>query len=284
MKHFTNYTSKNENKSLCPYPGIKKDSSVKPDNLFIPINVRECFQRKGLRIASYTLCFVIVSSTAFPATANAFDLRKIDNPMINLFIILSLLSFIPAVLVMFTSFTRIVVVLSFLRHAIGGQQIPPNPVIIGLSLFLTLFVMAPVVKKIQADAVTPYVQEKITFVDALQKAEPTIKGFMLKQTREKDLGLFMDIAGIKKTARPEDLSLTIVIPAFAISELRTAFEIGFLIYLPFLVIDMVVASVLLSLGMMMLPPVIISLPFKLLLFVLVDGWNLLIGSLLRSFH
>ncbi|MEC4684741.1 MAG: flagellar type III secretion system pore protein FliP [Nitrospirota bacterium] len=289
MNHSTDYISKDENKSLRLYPEIKKACPVKLvrvklDRLFNPTNVRKCFQRKDIKIAAFTLCFVIISSTTFPATANAFELGKIDNPMMNLFIILSLLSFIPAVLVMFTSFTRIVVVLSFLRHAIGGQQIPPNPVIIGLSLFLTLFVMSPVVEKIQADAVNPYVKEEITFVDALKRAEPSIKGFMLKQTREKDLGLFMDIAGIKKAEKPEDLSLRIVIPAFAISELRTAFEIGFLIYLPFLVIDMVVASVLLSLGMMMLPPVIISLPFKLLLFVLVDGWNLLIGSLVRSFQ
>jgi len=289
MRHFTIYINKDKNRSLRLYPGIKRSGTVKllrvkPDKLSGLRNVRKFLQRKHVKIAIYTLYFAIISSTVFPATANAFDLREIDNPMMNLFIVLSLLSFIPAVLVMFTSFTRIVVVLSFLRHAIGGQQIPPNPVIIGLSLFLTLFVMSPVVEKIQADAVTPYVQEEITFVDALQKAEPTIKGFMLKQTREKDLGLFMDIAGIKKAEKPEDLSLRIVIPAFAISELRTAFEIGFLIYLPFLVIDMVVASVLLSLGMMMLPPVIISLPFKLLLFVLVDGWNLMIGSLVRSFQ
>ena len=236
------------------------------------------------RVVKWGLVLAVILPAGFPATAHAFDLGQIDSPMMNLFIILSLLSFIPAILVMFTSFTRIVVVLSFLRHAIGGQQIPPNPVIIGLSLFLTLFVMSPVVKQIQADAVTPYMQEEITFGDALKRAEPSIKGFMLKQTREKDLGLFMEIAGMKKVERPEDLSLRIVIPAFAISELRTAFEIGFLIYLPFLVIDMVVASVLLSLGMMMLPPVIISLPFKLLLFVLVDGWNLMIGSLVRSFQ
>ncbi len=289
MKHLTNHTVNHKNKPLCPNQGIKKACAVNLDSvnlvrLFNPETVRESFHRKDLKIAAFTLFFVIISLTVFPSTANAFDLSKIDNPMMNLFIILSLLSFIPAILVMFTSFTRIVVVLSFLRHAIGGQQIPPNPVIIGLSLFLTLFVMSPVVTKIQADAVTPYVQEEITLGDALKKAEPTIKGFMLKQTREKDLGLFMDIAGIKKVEKPEDLSLRIVIPAFAISELRTAFEIGFLIYLPFLVIDMVVASVLLSLGMMMLPPVIISLPFKLLLFVLVDGWNLMIGSLIRSFQ
>lgn len=221
---------------------------------------------------------------ALPAVAYGFDLKDIDNSLINLFILLTLLSFIPAVLVMFTSFTRIVVVLAFLRQAIGGQQIPPTPVIIGLSLFLTLYVMSPVVNNVQANAITPYLNEEITFGEALQKATPPFKDFMLRQTREKDLALFVDIANIKNVKTKEDLPLRVVVPAFTISELRTAFEIGFLLYLPFLVIDMVVSSVLLSLGMMMLPPVIISLPFKLLLFVLVDGWNLTIGSLIRSFQ
>ena len=223
---------------------------------------------------------VLISST----NAFAFDLKEIDSPLINLFIILTILAFVPAILIMFTSFTRVVVVLGFLRHAIGGQQIPPTPVIIGLSLFLTLFIMSPVVDKIQADAVNPYLENQITLSDAFKRAEPTIKGFMLRQTREKDLKLFLNIAKIKSVKSPEDLPLRVVVPAFAISELRTAFEIGFLIYLPFLVIDMVVSSVLLSLGMMMLPPVLISLPFKLLLFVLVDGWNLMVGSLVRSFQ
>ncbi len=221
---------------------------------------------------------------ALPAVAYGFDLKDIDNSIINLFILLTLLSFIPAILVMFTSFTRIVVVLAFLRQAIGGQQIPPTPVIIGLSLFLTLYVMSPVVNNVQANAITPYLNEEITFGEALQKAEPPFKDFMLRQTREKDLALFVNIAGIKNVKTKEELPLRVVVPAFTISELRTAFEIGFLLYLPFLVIDMVVSSVLLSLGMMMLPPVIISLPFKLLLFVLVDGWNLTIGSLVRSFQ
>jgi len=278
MNRFKKYINGHSNSASLPW--TKGVCLAELNRLFNPANLRRCFQRRDVR----TVCLAVIFSAAFPAAAYAFDLREIDSPMMNLFIILSILSFIPAILVMFTSFTRIVVVLSFLRHAIGGQQIPPNPVIIGLSLFLTLFVMSPVVKKIQTDAVNPYIQEEITFGDALKRAEPSIKGFMLKQTREKDLALFMDIAGIKKVESPEDLSLRIVIPAFAISELRTAFEIGFLIYLPFLVIDMVVASVLLSLGMMMLPPVIISLPFKLLLFVLVDGWNLMIGSLVRSFQ
>ncbi len=232
----------------------------------------------------YLSVVVLITTVLLPGVSAGFDLKEIDSSLINLFILLTLLSLIPAILVMFTSFTRIVVVLAFLRQAIGGQQIPPNPVLIGLSLFLTLFVMSPVVQSVQTNAITPYLNEEITFGEALQRAEPAVKEFMLKQTREKDLALFMKISGMeKKVKSPDELPLRIVVPAFAISELRTAFEIGFLIYLPFLVIDMVVASVLLSLGMMMLPPVIISLPFKLLLFVLVDGWNLMIGSLVRSF-
>jgi len=220
----------------------------------------------------------------FTGIAFGFDLKNVNDPLINLFIFLTIITFVPAILIMFTSFTRVVVVLGFLRHAIGGQQIPPTPVIIGLSLFLTLYIMSPVVDRIQAQALTPYLDNQITFTEALKKAEPSVKGFMLRQTREKDLKLFLNLAKIEKVKTPQDLPLRVVVPAFAISELRTAFEIGFLIYLPFLIIDMVVSSVLLSLGMMMLPPVLISLPFKLLLFVLVDGWNLMVGSLVRSFQ
>ncbi len=233
-----------------------------------------------LRCFSIILIFILfISSSAY-----AFDLKDVDSPLVNLFIFLTILTFVPAILIMFTSFTRVVVVLGFLRHAIGGQQIPPTPVIIGLSLFLTLYIMSPVVDRIQAEALNPYLENQIPFTEALKKAEPTIKGFMLRQTREKDIKLFVNLAKLKRVKSPEELPLRVVVPAFAISELRTAFEIGFLIYLPFLVIDMVVSSVLLSLGMMMLPPVLISLPFKLLLFVLVDGWNLMVGSLVRSFQ
>ena len=208
---------------------------------------------------------------------------NLNDPIINVFLLISFLSLLPAVLIMFTSFTRIVVVLSFLRQALGGQQIPPNPVIIGLALFLTFFIMSQPLDTITKDAVKPYIAKQITLEEALQKAEPTIKEFMLKQTRQKDIALFLDINKEKSPATPEDIPLRVLVPAFAISELKTAFEIGFLIYLPFLIIDMVVSSVLLSMGMMMLPPILISLPFKLLLFVLVDGWNLVVGSLVRSF-
>ncbi|RME65005.1 MAG: flagellar biosynthetic protein FliP [Nitrospirae bacterium] len=219
-----------------------------------------------------------------PSTAMAFDLREIDSPALELFVLLSLLSILPALIVMLTSFTRVVVVLGFMRQAIGGQQIPPTPVIIGLSLFLTLYIMSPVIENIEQKAVRPYLDKEISLGEAIKRAEPELKAFMLRQTRQKDLELFVNLKGLKDIKSPEDLPMTVVVPAFAISELTTAFEIGFLIYLPFLVIDMVVSSVLLSLGMMMLPPVLISLPFKLILFVLVDGWNLMVGSIVRSFQ
>jgi len=209
---------------------------------------------------------------------------NIDNRLIEIFLLISFFSVIPAILVMFTSFTRIVVVLSFLRQALGGQQIPPNPVIIGLAIFLTFFIMSPTINDITRDAINPYMEKQITVQEAFKRAEPPIKSFMLKQTRQKDIALFLNVTKEKRPSSPAELSLKVVVPAFAISELKTAFEIGFLIYLPFLVIDMVVASVLLSMGMMMLPPILISLPFKLLLFVLVDGWNLVIGSIVRSFQ
>lgn len=209
---------------------------------------------------------------------------KVDNnSLLTLFFLISLLSLLPAILIMFTSFTRIVVILSFLRHALGGQQIPPNPVIIGLALFLTLFIMAPTVDSLMKDSVNPYMEKKITISEAIKRAESPIKSFMLKQTREKDLALFIKLSGIPIPSKPEETPLKIVVPAFVISELKTAFEIGFLIFVPFLVIDMAVSSILLSMGMMMLPPVMISLPFKVLLFILVDGWNLVVGTIVRSF-
>ncbi len=209
---------------------------------------------------------------------------QLNDPVIQVFLIISFLSFLPAILVMVTSFTRIVVVLSFLRQAIGGQQTPPNPVIIGLSIFLTFFVMSPTIDAVTKDAINPYLDKKITIQQALTAAAPPLKTFMLRQTREKDIALFLNIAKTEVPATPAELPMRIVVPAFAISELKTAFEIGFLIFLPFLIIDIVVSSVLLSMGMMMLPPSLVSLPFKLLLFVLVDGWHLIVGTLVRSFQ
>jgi flagellar biosynthetic protein FliP len=208
----------------------------------------------------------------------------LNDPVIEVFLIISFLSFLPAMLVMFTSFTRILVVLSFLRQAIGAQQVPPNTVLVGLAVFLTFFIMSPVVDVITKDAITPYLDKKISMKEAFAVAEPPIKTFMLKQTRQKDIALFLNIAKTPVPATPAELPIRIVVPAFAISELKTAFEIGFLIYLPFIIIDVVISSVLLSMGMMMLPPVLVSMPFKLLLFVLVDGWNLVVGSLVRSFQ
>jgi len=202
---------------------------------------------------------------------------------VQLIILLTILTVAPAILLMMTSFTRIVVVLSLLRHALSTQTLPPNQIIIGLALFLTFFVMAPTWQKINTQALQPYYEDRISGEEALELASKPIKDFMLRQTREKDLALFVKISGEKRPQKPEDVSLKTLIPAFVISELKTAFQIGFIIYLPFFVIDMVVSSVLLSMGMMMLPPIMISLPFKLLLFVLVDGWYLVVGSLVQSF-
>jgi flagellar biosynthetic protein FliP len=204
--------------------------------------------------------------------------------VIQLLFLLTVLSLAPAILLMVTSFTRIVVVLSLLRHALGTQQMPPNQIVIGMALFLTFFVMAPVWQKVNDDALKPYYEERITSEEALTLASAPVKQFMLKQTRERDLALFVQIAKKERPEKAEDISLSVLIPAFVISELKTAFQIGFLIYMPFFIIDIVVASILLSMGMMMLPPIMISLPFKLLLFVLVDGWYLIVGSLVRSFH
>ena len=234
-----------------------------------------------MKIFKGTVIFVLLFIITYPAYA--FDLKEINSPLIETFLLISFLSFLPAVLIMLTSFTRIVVVLSFLRHAFGGQQVPPNMVVIGLALFLTFFIMSPTIEVINDNAIKPYIEENINFGEAIDGAVPPLKKFMLKQTRQKDIALFTGMAKKTIPESPADLSMTILIPAFAISELKTAFEIGFLLFLPFLIVDMVIASILLSMGMMMLPPVMISLPFKLLLFVLVDGWNLVVGSMMRSF-
>jgi flagellar biosynthetic protein FliP len=193
------------------------------------------------------------------------------------------LGFLPAVLLMMTGFTRIVIVLSLMRQALGTQAAPPNQVIIGLSLFLTFFVMSPTLDRVYTEAWQPYSTGQIDFTQALDKAQKPMRGFMLKQTRQSDLALFAKLAKVDPSVKPEDVPFRVLVPAFVTSELKTAFQIGFLIFIPFLVIDMIVASVLMSLGMMMLSPVLVALPFKLMLFVLADGWNLLIGSLAASF-
>lgn len=193
------------------------------------------------------------------------------------------LSFLPAVLLMMTGFTRIVIVLSLLRQALGTQSAPPNQVIIGLSLFLTFFVMGPTFDRVYADAYLPYSNNTITFEQAVERAEAPMRSFMLKQTRQSDFSLFARLAKLPADATAETAPMRVLVPAFVTSELKSAFQIGFMIFIPFLVIDMVVSSILMSLGMMMLSPVLVALPFKLMLFVLADGWNLLIGSLAASF-
>ena len=214
---------------------------------------------------------------------SSFATNEGNRNLINIVIVLTVLAFAPAILLLMSSFTRIVIVLSLLRQAIGIPQLPPNQIIIGLSLFLTFFVMAPTYEKIHTNALSPYMNNKMEFEEFLTKSSQEISVFMLRYTKEKDLALFMNIAGLKRPKSETEIPMRILVPAFAISELKRAFQIGFLLYIPFLVIDMVVASVLLSAGMMMLPPVFISLPFKLMLFVLVDGWNLLVGSIMKGF-
>ncbi|EKE75410.1 flagellar biosynthesis protein FliP [Gallaecimonas xiamenensis 3-C-1] len=202
---------------------------------------------------------------------------------LQVLLLMTLLTFIPAILMMMTAFTRIVVVLGILRQALGLQQVPSNQVILGISLFMTFFVMSPVFDKIYNDAVQPYAREEMTFQQALDEAQKPLKGFMLKQTRETDVKTFAGMAGIDSFDSPDAIPMRILIPAFVTSELKTAFQIGFMLFIPFLIIDLVVASVLMAMGMMMLSPMIVSLPFKLMLFVLVDGWNLILGTLARSF-
>ena len=203
--------------------------------------------------------------------------------VLQIFLLMTILSLAPAILIMLTSFTRVVIVLSLLRRALGTMQMPPNQVIVGLALFLTFFIMTPVWHQINRTALQPYLENQIDQQQALKNAAEPLREFMFKQTREKDLALFVDIAKAERPKDVNDISISVLIPSFIISEVKTAFQIGLLLYVPFLIIDMVVASVLLSMGMMMLPPIMISLPFKLMLFVLADGWNLLIGSLVRSF-
>jgi flagellar biosynthesis protein FliP len=199
-------------------------------------------------------------------------------------LLLTALSFLPAALMMMTSFTRIIIVLSLLRQALGTQSAPPNQVLIGLALFLTLFVMGPVFDKIYTDAYQPLSDNKITMMQALDKGAAPLKTFMMKQTRQADLALYVKLSNMPQLQGPDDVPLRVLVPAFITSELKTAFQISFAIFIPFLIIDMVVASVLMSMGMMMVSPAIVSLPFKLMLFVLVDGWQLLIGSLAQSFY
>lgn len=205
-------------------------------------------------------------------------------PTLELFLILTIISLLPSILVMMTSFTRIVIILSFTRNALGVQQTPPNMVLVGIALFLTLFIMDPVIKDINTNAYQPYIKEEITQEEALKRAQVPMKRFMLKQTETETLDLFLDMSGTTKPENIEDVPMTVVIPSFMTSELKRAFTAGFMIFLPFMLVDIIVSTTLMSMGMVMLPPAMISLPFKLLLFVTVNGWELLFKSLVTSFH
>ena len=240
---------------------------------------------------SIFVCFILaenVFGADFILPAFHFGIEKGGDPgdvsiLLQIVFLLTILTLAPAILILMTSFTRLAVVFSFLRQAVGTQQTPSNQIIAGLALFLTFFIMMPIWQKINTNALQPYLHEEISQEVALKEAINPIRNFMLKQTREKDLALFIKMAKINKPKNENDIPTTILIPAFVISELKTAFIIGFVLFVPFLIIDMVVASVLLSMGMMMLPPIMVSLPFKLMLFVLVDGWNIIVGSLVKSF-
>lgn len=235
------------------------------------------------------LVFVAGSSWAQMALPNVtLGLKSTNNPQevvstIKILVLLTILTLAPAILIMMTAFTRIIVVFSFLRQAMGTPQMPPNQLMMGLALFLTFFIMAPAFNRINNEALQPYLNNKISQDDAIDKALAPLRTFMFNQTRDNDLSLFVNLAKVERPKTRADVPTTVLIPAFVLSELKTAFQIGFIIYLPFLVIDMVAASVLMAMGMMMLPPVVVSLPFKIMLFVFIDGWSLLIGSLVKSF-
>lgn len=218
------------------------------------------------------------NSSATPGGGQTYSLS------LQTLLLLTSLSFLPAVMLLMTSFTRIIIVLSLLRSALGTPSSPPNQVLIGLALFLTFFVMSPVLDKIYTDAYLPFSENKLTLAQAFDTGSVPLKAFMLRQTREKDLALFVQISNSEPLQSADQVPLKILVPAYVISELKTAFQIGFVIFIPFLIIDMVVASILMSMGMMMVSPAMISLPFKIMLFVLADGWNLLIGSLVHSFY
>ncbi len=244
---------------------------------------------------------VIFIILIFPVTMNAqeFQLPNINLEIgsggseadgtgdlvlsLRILLLLTILSLAPSILVMLTSFTRIIIVLSLIRNALATQRMPPNQVLIGLAIFLTVFIMAPVWQSINTEAIQPYLSEEINTETALQEGIEPLREFMFKQTREKDLALFVQMSGVERPQNRDDIPLHVLIPSFVISELKSAFQIGFMIYLPFIMIDMVVASILMSMGMMMLPPVMISLPFKLLLFILIDGWYLVIETLIKTF-
>ncbi|HKJ69389.1 MAG TPA: flagellar type III secretion system pore protein FliP [bacterium] len=252
-------------------------------------------QPPGIKLVVVVLLIFLCAGMAPLSTVSGQSMPKItvgidqtDNPedisvTLQILLIMTVLALAPSILILMTSFTRIIVVLYFARQALGTNQMPPNQLLIGLALFLTLFIMSPVLKEIHEDALVPYIDEEITQKEAFDNAMGSLRDFMASQTKEEDLGIFMKISQMNKPQNMDDVPSSVLIPSFVISELRIAFQIGFVLYIPFLMIDMVVAGVLMSMGMMMLPPVMISLPFKILLFVLVDGWNLLVGSIVNGF-
>ncbi|MBE8577347.1 flagellar type III secretion system pore protein FliP [Vibrio sp. OPT18] len=262
-----------------------EDGTVIPANTAgsesVTISTMEQDQAKSTTMTTGSLTGNGGGIPAFTMTTNA---NGGEDYSINLQILalMTMLGFLPAMVILMTSFTRIVVVMSILRQAMGLQQTPSNQVIIGIAIFLTFFIMSPVINQVNEQAVQPYLNEQISARQAFDVAQEPIKSFMLKQTRIKDLETFVEISGVEVT-NPEDVSMAVLIPAFITSELKTAFQIGFMLFLPFLIIDLVVASVLMAMGMMMLSPMIVSLPFKLMLFVLVDGWNLILSTLAGSF-
>ena len=240
------------------------------------------------------ICLILLLVVALPTVSFAQDAAPQDlsvqidgvgtvSAPLQIVVLMTLLSFLPAALVMMTAFTRIAIVFHFMRTALGTQEIPSNQMVIGLTLFLTAFIMAPTATRINELAIQPVIEGQIDVTTALERGAPPLREFMLKQTREADLALFAGLAQVDRPASAQDVPMRVVIPAFAISELKTGFQMGFFLFVPFLLVDLVVSTVLLSVGMMQLPPMMISLPFKVLLFVMIDGWNLLVGSLVRSF-
>ncbi len=243
----------------------------------------------GSLLLGMGICFatpVLAQKTGFPAITStpAAGGSATYSLSLQTLLLLTSLTFLPATVLMMSSFTRIIIVLSLLRQALGTQSSPPSQVLLGLALFLSFFIMSPVIDKMYTEAYLPFSEDKINVVQAMEKASDPLKSFMLRQTREADIALFAKIAGGEEIESPEQVPMKILVPAYITSELKTAFQIGFVVFIPFLIIDMVVASTLMAMGMMMLSPMIISLPFKLMLFVLVDGWHLLIGSLTQSFY